>query len=243
MGLLDETDLAQATAQYYGRIGRYAADEYNSSGLAPWENLAVERHFPPGGRVLVLGAGGGREVVALEQRGFAVSGFECTPTLVESGNGLLQRLGLSARLAFVPANEAPVVRGFDAALVGWGAYMHIPGRERRIRFLRGIRAALAPGGPLLLSFFARKVTGRSDRWAARLANALRTLRGRGNDRIEMGDRLQGSFDHYFTEDEIREELEASGFRLAHYSEAEYPHALGFADERPAPTSPSDESRA
>jgi SAM-dependent methyltransferase len=228
LGLLDSGAACQATLDYYARSCRYSDESHNCSGLLSWESQALERHFPRQGRVLVLGAGGGREVIALAAKGFEVEGFECCPPLAERANRLLDKTGIGSRVVVIAPNEVPSVHGFDAAVVGWGAYMHVPGQTRRIRFLRALRAALEPGGPLLLSFFARRGTGRSDLWAARLANSLRTVLGHGDDPVEVGDRLQGSFDHYFTEDEIREEMEASGFRLAHYSDAEYPHAVGVA---------------
>ncbi len=46
--------------------------------------------------------------------------------------------------------------------------------------------------------------------------------------VERGDALAGTFDHYFTESEIRDELEQSGFELIAYHSTPYGHALGCA---------------
>lgn len=242
LGLLDDIDLVHASAEYYARNDRYTDEAHNTSGLLPWEVEALERDFPRHGRVLVLGAGGGREVLALEQRGFIVEAFDCHPKLVEYGKHLLRKLGMNARLGLIGENQVPAIGGFDAAIVGWGAYMHVPGRARRVRFLRDIHKALVPGGAVLLSFFVRQGTGRRDAWIAGLANTLRRMRRRGDDLVEVGDRLEGSFDHYFTEGEIREELEASGFRVAHYAQAAYGHAVGIAEDPPVRAAASDQRR-
>ena len=90
LGLLDAERLGQLDEHFYHetredvdgeRIG-YEDDRYTKRGLAGWEQGAVERHFPPGGRILVTGAGGGREVLALLALGFDAVGYEPNPRLV-----------------------------------------------------------------------------------------------------------------------------------------------------------------
>ena len=100
LGWFERGDLAGATALAYARWSRYADREYNVSGLNSWEIEALERHFSGCRNVLVAGAGGGRECVALARRGLEVVGFDCSPELVRSAKALLEELGLGATMLF-----------------------------------------------------------------------------------------------------------------------------------------------
>jgi hypothetical protein len=129
-----------------------------------------------------------------------------------------------------PAGE----RRYGGAIVGWGAYTLIQGRARRVGFLPALRERTLPGAPLLLSFFPRSNQadsgGPSDEWrfrhTAAVANTLRraTLR----EPVELGDYLEPNYVHYFTEEEIRRELEEAGFRLIEYEARPYGHAVARA---------------
>src|SRR5262245_4871066 len=53
-----------------------------ASELFPWERRVIEAHFPkPPATVLIGGAGGGREALALERRGYRVVAFDPTESL------------------------------------------------------------------------------------------------------------------------------------------------------------------
>jgi len=216
LGLLDAEDLEEITADHYRRSARYTSLDHSSSGLSHWEQAALARHFPRDGRILVLSAGAGREVAALARRGYAVAAYDCNADLVDSGNRFLEAQGLGSRIAPCAPSSVPadVGVGYDAALVGWSGYMHIPGRARRVAFLAAIRDALRGGAPVLVSFYLRSPASRADLWTARLASTVRTLRGRTGDPAQVGDHVRGAFEHHFTAEEIRGELEASGLRVA-----------------------------
>jgi len=235
LGLLDREALERLDEHFYsdghdelaGRVFSYRDDEHNRSGLHPWEQAALERHLPPGGRVIVTGAGGGREVLALLERGFDAVGYEPNPTLVAAGAELLRELGHAGRLrgsgrdAFPDGGERA-----DAVLVGWGSYMLIAGSERRVAFLRAARAALPGGAPLLCSFFVRPPDARYFRILARTANAVRRLRNR--ERVEVGDTLAENFVHRFTREEVERELALGGFRMVEFAHRPYGHAVAVA---------------
>ena len=124
------------------------------------------------------------------------------------------------------------------AILGWAAYMHIAGRQRRVGFLRALRRFIKPGGPLLLSFFVYE-DSRARRLTSGLAGAIRAMRRA--EPLERGDSFTGTFDHRFTREEIRQELTASGFELAFYSEHLYGHAVARAIG-PTVTMPPRESQ-
>ncbi len=227
LGLLDRRALQAADELYYRRAQMYHREKYNLSGLFDWERSAVDRHFGGCRSLLVSSAGGGREVVALERLGCEVAAFECNATLVQAGNALLAREGLASRIAPAQRDMCPAYsRLFDGIVVGWGSYMLMQGRERRVTFLRQLRAHVPEGAPLLVSFFVRPGDTRYLRLVARLANQLRRIRR--TERVELGDDLVPNFVHHFSRAEIEDELAAGGFTPGELTMGRYPHLVAVA---------------
>lgn len=241
LGVLSREALAQFDELYYrgrketlaGGNVTYADDEWNGSGLAPWETKLVDSWFGSARRIVVTGAGGGREVLALLERGFDAVGYEPHPELVDAGSRLLESRGHPGRLRSARRDRFPAdAEPCDALLVGWGSYMLIPGRARRIAFLRDARDALSAGAPIVLSFFTRPSGGRLTLVSTALANVLRRVRGA--ERVEPGDGLVPNFTHWFTREEIDRELTEAGFELVHFGEQPYGHAVGRATGADSP---------
>jgi hypothetical protein len=231
LGLLTAEERVAVTAYFYSNSRTYLGREHNASGLFVWERPAIERYFRPGSSLLVTAAGAGREVLQLRRMGFHVQGFECSPSLVRASEKLFREQDGGSPIMLALPNEVPAgLPGFDGVVVGWGGYHHIPGRERRIRFLRQLRSLLGAGSPLLVSFFHRADSEAYDKWLSRVARVVRLLTLFRGEPVEPGDRLTSCTQcHCFTETEIREELKAAGFRMDHYSVEEYGHAVGIAE--------------
>jgi hypothetical protein len=236
LGLLDRAHLHWLDERFWGgdslyfdryRDDMYCDPDFNRRGLFDWEKAAIEGFFSDGSRILVSSIGGGREVVALRRAGFEVDGFECSRKLLGFANRLLDEMGLDGDMRWVPRDACPDVgREYDGLIVGWGSYGLIQGRSRRIAFLRKLREHASEGAPILLSFFTRSPASRYFKITAKIANAIRwTLR---RDRVEVGDLLEPIYFHYFTEDQLKDELRASGFGLSHFATEEYGHAVGVA---------------
>jgi hypothetical protein len=236
LGMLDRDSLAQFDEAHYEtrreRVGggaayRYDDDQWNLRGLFAWERAAVEEHFPSNGRIVVTGAGGGREVLALLERGYDAVGYEPHPRLVRAGSALLEERGHPHRLFLSRRDTFPAEAGAcDAVVVGWGSYALMPGRRRRIEFLRGARACLPVGGPVLVSFFAREGGERLLTTVSRTANLLRRVRR--SEPAEVGDALNPNFVHLFADEELATELEAAGFMIHAYHRHPYGHAVARA---------------
>jgi hypothetical protein len=227
LGVLDKPLLDAAGEQYYDDRPLYQDSEYNRRGLFDWERQMVERYFPPTGGLLVTSAGGGREVLALHLRGYTLDAAECNAGFVSFANEFLSAEQVPCEVQLVSPDEPPAgANRYDAVVVGWGAYMLIQGRERRIDFLRKLRTRLNAGSPLLLSFFTRDADTPYFRMIHGLANALRTLARR--EPVDLGDSLTPNYVHYFCESEVAAELQAAGFELLYFGDTDYGHAVARA---------------
>jgi hypothetical protein len=190
-------DRDAVTAAVYARQAQYvrggAAFE---GGLFRWEEDAFAHpDWPRSGKVLIAGAGGGRELRVLADRGYSVRSFEplgtfasacatvcagypgatCTEAsyadlveATEKGSGRLCSL----------LDEAP----FDAIVLGWGSLAHVTEPERVEAVLDAARI-LGPRGPLFTSFYTPESvglgTGRLERLGAMVGRFLVAAGGSG----------------------------------------------------------------
>jgi hypothetical protein len=231
LGVLSPAQIRARTARYYegGQRGGhidYATHRYNRSGLERWEQDAVAGWFPPPpARVLVYGAGGGREVLALAGLGYDSDAFECHPRLVAAGNRLLAAECVPARITPLPEDQPPPVglSPCDAAIIGWSTYSHVQGRHARVALLRGLHDACSPHAPLLLSFFDRTRENFHFDIAATVGTAARRLRGL--EPVEEGDVLGHTWIHMFSQNSLRDELAGGGWELYHYAAHDVAHAV------------------
>jgi hypothetical protein len=230
LAVLSKHTLDVLDDSFYRRASWYISDARTLGGLMPWEEAAIDKYFGCCSALLVTGAGAGREVIALHQRGYGVDGFECNDKLLKYGNELFSRIGIPSSLQPMNRDECPSInREYDGIIVGWSSYMHIQGRSRRVAFLRELRCRVHSGSPMLLSFFCRGANAaKRDHLgiAALVANVMTA--GLRSPRIDTGDALSPMYVHYFSESEITRELHDGGFELVEYSVTGYGHAIGIA---------------
>ncbi len=220
LGVMSRKSLEYSDELFYHKTRHYTDDRYNQSGLYKWEKAAVEKHFPKAKSLLLIAAGGGREVLALSKMGFDVDSYECNRTLIEYGNGLLQKNGIRNKIKYLPRNSFPVeIEKYDGIIIGWGAYSLMPGTKNRISFLTGLYPFLKTEAPLMISFLYTGRKSRNDRMIKNVSNFFRFFCNR--ERTEPGDRLVPEFIHYFTEEEIKNELIQSNYRIIDYYTTEY----------------------
>jgi len=216
MGLLPESVFDVISEKSYGEGKQYTNARYLDLGFHFWEDLAVRKYFPPGSRVLVAAAGGGRELIALARSGFQAAGFECSHAMVDAGKQALSGRGITATLDWAPPCVAPPAGGqFDALIVGWNGYCYISPRSRRLAFLKALRAQLRPGSPALVSTAMRTPTARVLIWTPRIANAVRVCTFRGPV-FEAGDSFSGRPKLHFTRKQLAQELTDAGFSIANF---------------------------
>lgn len=227
LGLLRPETLLDIDRIYYANTAKYTDGSYNRSGLWVWEREIMTRYFGCRQRLLIVGAGGGREVLALARLGYEADGVECNRKLVEAANALLAEEGFLSTVRYASPNTCPRVgKSYDGLVIGWGAYMLIQGRAQRIAMLQSMRAQTFAGAPILLSFFSRPPAAKRFRIIFAVGNTLRRLLGR--EALELGDDLEPEYVHYFTQKEIAAELQAGGFELVIYKPHPYGHAVGVA---------------
>jgi hypothetical protein len=216
LGLLPDSVIDLVSERSYGEGAEYTGPSYLDAGFHFWEEIAVRRFFPGGGKVLVAAAGGGREVIALARAGFVSAGFECSHSMVSAGQRALAERGLDNRLEWAPPCQLPenMLRGefalYDAAIVGWNGYTYISPRRRRIAFLRDLRVHLAPDSPVLVSGAIRGMNSGVAVWTPRVANAVRMLTFRRPE-FGTGAGFPGRPRHKFSRSELEAELVEAGF--------------------------------
>ena len=220
LGVMSEKSLDYSDELYYKRNKHYTEDKYNQSGLFEWEKPIIQKHFSDAKTILLIAAGGGREVLALNKMGFEVDGYECNPTLIEYGNELLQKNKIDNKIKYLPRNSVPgEIKKYDGIIIGWGAYSHIPGNKKRLSFLEGLYPFMRNTTPLMISFLWTNKRNRRDKITKNFSDFFRTFSRK--EKTEPGDKLEPDFIHYFTEEEIKNELTQSKFRVIDYYNTEY----------------------
>ena len=220
LGVMGERSMDQADDLHYGKNNKYNDDSYNLSGLFRWEKAAIEKYFTNVKSILLLAAGGGRETYALSRMGFEVDSYECNKALVDYGSAFLERKGLKEKIKYLPKNTVPGdVRDYDGIIFGWGAYSHIRGKMKRLEFLDKLRPKLKEGSPLMISFLFTGERTRLDSIVKRVSDFFRIFSRKG--KTDTGDWLQAGFVHYFTEEEIKNELIRAGYKVNGFNSVDY----------------------
>ena len=156
--LASYNDLTYARSESY-----HPGSAVYRDALHPWEEAALAGHFPePPARVLIGAAGGGREAAALVKRGFAVVAFEPSPLVKLMAAS--RRPGAPLEIYEARYDQLPRVRAldgreidlrdggpFDAGILGWASFSHLPSDAERVETLRAFTALV--DGPVLMSYF------------------------------------------------------------------------------------------
>jgi len=210
----DPADTVQA--KYEMQAPFYARREGVEIEPALLERL--DRHVRPGGRMLVLGSGSGKECFALAGHGWDVVGIDFAPSMVAAARAEAARRGLAIRFHEADLrSHVEAARSIDCVLFTYDVYSFLPERSDRIRLLERVRGWLSPAGVAFLS--ARRVQSVYDRSILMLQHLAR---GRSSGRslgashtrwISSNGTLHRSFVHVFAERRLVREIETAGFRV------------------------------
>ena len=174
--LIPDSDWESLNTATYNLGRPFTSKTFNRS-LMFWEKDAFDRYFPAApARVLVTAAGGGREVNELLARGYTVCAFEpalglsllCEEIARHDSEFTFTRLGYDQ---FTAETGVPFEGLFDAVVVGWGSFGHLPNQHMMTQLLSKLRK-MCPAGPILLSWLPALELGRFRKWFSHLLGVL-----------------------------------------------------------------------
>jgi SAM-dependent methyltransferase len=195
------------------RWERFNASDDAATGLFEWEERLFDAWLRPGDRILLVGCGTGRDLLPLLRRGHEVTGLDPAERALRVAAARLARHGLGAPLHCGAAESTDVRGPFDAVVLSWYCYGYIVGADARHAALARQRAALAPGGRILLSYLADDGVApgtlrlRAMRLGARLGGGWRPEPG---DVVWADDAGHVHYEHVFGAEEIEAEARAAG---------------------------------
>lgn len=181
--------------------------------LFEWERDVMDRYGIKTGRMLVLGAGTGREAIGLARRGLQVVGIDTNRDALRTAHQLATRDNVPARFLRADFLALPFFGcGFRWAILSSLMYSAIPGKAGRQRWLRALFDILEPDGLLILNFSTQRFPLSRVQRICRALNRILIRLSAANPEYQEGDEcLQGHFLHVFQhEEEIRRELTEAG---------------------------------
>jgi len=108
-----------------------------------------------GARILDLACGHGRHAILLATRGFDVTGYDLSEVFLERARADAEVQGAAVRWVQGDMRELCFDGEFDAVINIFTAFGYFVDPEDDMKTLRGIRAALKPGGRFLLETLHR----------------------------------------------------------------------------------------
>ena len=213
-------DLVEFGRQMYTRphnVASWGQPDLVDRGLSPDETALLE-HLPhKEGRLLLLGVGGGREAIPLAQMGFAVTGVDFIPEMVEKARENAAQRGVKIEGLVQEISKLDVPTGaYDVVWLCAAMYSCVPTRSRRVAMLRRIRRGLRPGGHFVCQFHWGTQYQHSPK--VELARRLVAYLTLGNLSYEKGDMLWFNIEFihgFLSEEKLRSEVEAGGFEVIH----------------------------
>jgi SAM-dependent methyltransferase len=217
----------QTRAQLQASIARLwddiaLQDTADASGWLAWESAFYEPQLEPASRVLLVGCGGGRDLLPLLQAGHAAEGLDIAPRALEACRQRLAGLGLAAPLHLGSIEDAKLAARFDRVIFSWLCYGYIPGEQARVAALANARAHLAARGRVLVSYARRDP--QPSRLPARLGGLAARLSGSDwlpayGDLLLLSRSKRGvgvHFEHHFAPEEVEAEARAAGLAVVEH---------------------------
>jgi len=201
---------------------RDVAEEYDSyfddSPLFDYDTRLVTQWFAQPGRLLDVGCGTGRHVIAFARCGHRVLGVDLSTHMLNVAREKLLNADANAVLVQADIMELPMLvqpGSFDYALCMFSTLGMVAGHANRLTFLTGVAHALRPGGQLAVHVHNRwHALATPDGVHFLVTNLWQTWRGRA----ELGDKIlwyyrgiRNMYVHVFSRRELRDLLSSAGF--------------------------------
>jgi SAM-dependent methyltransferase len=222
-GTLRLRNLQGAITNAWEEFGR--SEPMILSGLMHWEQALFDRALKPDDRILVVGCGTGRDLIALLKLGYRAEGLDLGPRAIALARQMLEREGLSAELYTGPIETVGLPGSFDVFIFSWFCYGYIPQSSTRIGVLRKLQAQLKPGGRILISYVPAERPPRA--LPIRLTQLVARL-ARSDWHPELGDVIgpadggwtQVNYEHQFRDGEFEQEARAAGLTVVFHEPRE-----------------------
>ena len=215
--VIGSLQLSDVRAGIERRAREFNTDDADiKSGLNQREQTVLSQFVRPSDRILIVGCGTGRDMLALLTMGRQVTGVDPSASALAIAARMLDG---QARTICGYFEDLELDGEFDVIYFSNFCYALIPESKRRIESLRKAVSVLAPGGRIILSC---AITSRPLRSRfLPIARAVGKLTG-ADWRMEHGDRFtplepwQGLFDyrHIFGPGEIEVEATAASLQVA-----------------------------
>ncbi len=209
-----------------------------SRGLFAWERDALAHPaFPRAGRVLLGGAGGGRELVALTAMGYTVDAFEPAAALFTAlaahpTAGLTRRASYADLVRAATQGEGPLAalreHTYDGVVLGWASFTHLTTEGEAEATLRAVRV-IAPQATVLVSYLGPdddgRANGRVEALRPRVRAGLARITGRAEPLAGEGFAPGAGFYRRFAPPAFEALAGRAGYDVAMHEADPYPHAL------------------
>jgi ubiquinone/menaquinone biosynthesis C-methylase UbiE len=211
-------DLIEFSRKSYSRaqeVKAWGAKQWLESGLTP-EEADLEKEFPiKKGKLFLLGVGGGREAIFFARKGLDVTAVDFIPEMVDEARKNIKLYGAQAKVLVQEISDLDLPDAYyDSVWISMGLYSAVPTRKKRVKMLNNLWKSLKSEALLYCQFHWDPKKGSSVK--AEFAKKLFAIFTLGNFWYEKGDMLWGNseFLHAFTsEDKLRSEFEAGGFKM------------------------------
>ena len=165
---------------------RDAWDSFYSGNRRPWRGVSDigDVPFPPGGKILEVGCGNGKTVLALTKKGFRVTGVDFSQSAIDMCRETIPSSGdfVCASVTNLPFEDS----SFDG-VAAFHVLEHLTADEMK-EAVRELSRIMRPGSHILLKCFAK--------------GDMRSEKGEEVDDSTLI-RGNGILYHYFDEDELR----------------------------------------
>jgi SAM-dependent methyltransferase len=189
--------------------------------LYPWERDVYDRFLKKADRILIVGSGTGRDLMALAGEGHEMVGIEPAPEAAATSRRLLAECGHSAQVIEAFFEDAALPGMFDAIVFSYLCYSHIPQTSHRIAALRQAARHLSADGRIIITYLSARAPFRTAgltlmRLAARLTRSdWRPEQNDLFDRLDDDERLV-QYEHWFPPGELESEMSAAGLKIIYH---------------------------
>ncbi|MEL7535900.1 MAG: class I SAM-dependent methyltransferase [Pseudomonadota bacterium] len=214
VGMLSSDDIKHLVFEAY----RNAPDFYDPDSYAiRYEDellpLLQEHVAANGGRLLDLYCGHGREAEIFARAGFAVTGVDAQPAVIDRARTYAESIGIDVEFLVADIdNWTPRAQAWDVIYTSLWMYSTVPDRAARLAWLKRFRDWLAPQGVLVISVTPQPA-GSAAGIRHGIATALSWLTF-NKRRPERGDRFTKQlFWHDFADRDVRAEATSAGYSV------------------------------